>query len=269
VLETVLNNLMVTNNIDIQPGVRVRVLLTTPLESAPVGHTIMLSRGLIDVLPDEACLAAVIAHELAHIMLDHSVNTAYAFTDRLMFDDPDVLKHVNVARTKTEEDAADTKALEYLKKSPYNDKLSRVGLFLRQLSARSDEVPHLIKPLLGNRMADTKKDLRMAPLMDTSPELQVRDTNQIAALPLGSRVRMNPWNDELHLMKTHNVPLMSAKEKLPFEITPFMLHLTREPNAAPSPTGEGTPAPAQAPPQGPPASANGTVNTSQNAQPQQ
>ena len=40
---------------------------------------------------------------------------------------------------------------------------------------------------------------------------------------------MNPWNDELHLMKSHNVALMSAKEKLPFEITPFMLHLTRKP----------------------------------------
>jgi hypothetical protein len=31
--------------------------------------------------------------------------------------------------------------------------------------------------------------------------------------------------------------LMSAKEKLPFEITPFVLHLTREPNAAPAPDG--------------------------------
>jgi hypothetical protein len=267
VLETVLNNLMVTNNLDVQPNVRVRVLLTTPLESAPVGHTILLSRGLIDVLPDEASLAAVIAHELAHITLDHDVNTAFAFTDRLMFDDPDVLKHVNVARSKQEEDDADTKALVFLKKSPYNDKLPRVGLFLRQLSARSDEVPHLIKPLLGNRMADTKKDLRMAPLMEAAPELQLRDTNQIAALPLGSRVRMNPWNDNLYLMKTHNVALMSAKEKLPFEITPFILHLTREPNAAPAPSGNGEATPPATPPAGsPPSSTNQTVNTSQNTQ---
>src|SRR5207249_4105204 len=85
VLDTVVSNLIVTNNINLDAPVNVRILLTTPLESAPVGHTILLSRGLIDVLPDEACLAAVLAHELAHIMLNHSVNTAYAFTDRLMF----------------------------------------------------------------------------------------------------------------------------------------------------------------------------------------
>jgi hypothetical protein len=93
----------------------------------------------------------------------------------------------------------------------------------------------------------------MAGLMDISPELQVRNTGQVAALPLGSRVRMNPWNDELHLMKTHNVAMMSAKEKLPFEITPFMLHLTREPAA-----------PAAAPTEN---TAPGPVNTSQNTNP--
>jgi hypothetical protein len=237
VLDTVLNNLEVTNNINMDLGVRVRILLTTPLESAPVGHTILISRGLIDVLPDEACLAAVIAHELAHIVLGHEVNTSYAFTDRLMFDDPDVLKKIKVGRDKEEEDQADQKAMAILKNSPYKDKLARVGLFLRMLSARSDDVPHLVKPLLGNRMADGKRDTRLAGLMDIAPELQVRQIDQVAALPLGSHIRMNPWNDELHMMKSHNVALVSAKEKLPFEITPFVLHLTREPNAAPAPDG--------------------------------
>ena len=243
VLETVLNNLIVTNNLDIQPGARVRILLTTPLESVPVGHTILLSRGLIDVLPDEACLAAVLAHELAHIVLSHNIDSTYAFADRLMFDDPDVIKRLKtLARGRGEEAAADAKAVEILKNSPYKDKLPRVGLFLRMLSARSGEVPHLIKPLLGNPMAN-KSDTRLAGLMEMSPELQVRDTNQVAALPLGSRVRMNHWNDELFLMKSHNIALMSAKEKLPFEITPFVLHLTREPdsstarNATPETTG--------------------------------
>src|SRR5207245_124215 len=53
VLETVVNNLEVTNNLDIQPEVRCRVLLTSTLESFTIGHTIVLSRGLIAVLPDE------------------------------------------------------------------------------------------------------------------------------------------------------------------------------------------------------------------------
>src|SRR5258708_39142265 len=46
VLETVINNLEVTNNLDIQPEVRCRVMTTTTLESYTVGHTIVLSRGL-------------------------------------------------------------------------------------------------------------------------------------------------------------------------------------------------------------------------------
>ena len=198
------------------------------MESVAVNHTILMSRGLIDVLPDEACLASVLAHELAHIVLGHSMNTKYAFADRLLFDDPNVLKKIKVARTQEEESAADAKALELLKNSPYSANLPKVGLFLRMLSARSEEVPHLIKPLLGNKMTDTKKDLRMSGLMDAAPELKVRDKNQIAALPLGSRIKMDPWSDQLRMIKAQSIVLANAKEKLPFQVTPFMLHLTRE-----------------------------------------
>src|SRR5690242_20579201 len=75
VLETVVNNLEVTNNLDIDPAVRCRVLMTTTLESFTLGHTIVLSRGLIDVLPDEASLATVIAHELGHVVLGHRMDS--------------------------------------------------------------------------------------------------------------------------------------------------------------------------------------------------
>ncbi len=69
ILLTVANNLLVTNNIDLQGDLRCRVLLTSPLESFTVGRTVVVSRGLLDVLPDEASLAAVLAHELSHIVL--------------------------------------------------------------------------------------------------------------------------------------------------------------------------------------------------------
>ena len=51
-LETVVNNLEVTNNLDID--VHCRVMLTSTLETFSIGHTIVISRGLLDVLPDEA-----------------------------------------------------------------------------------------------------------------------------------------------------------------------------------------------------------------------
>ena len=41
VMQTVVNNVMVTNNLDIQPEIRCRVLMTTPLESFTIGHTIV------------------------------------------------------------------------------------------------------------------------------------------------------------------------------------------------------------------------------------
>jgi hypothetical protein len=73
ILQTVVNNLEVTNNIDLPRAVRTRVLLTSPLETFSVGNTIVISRGLVDVLPDEASLAAVLSHELAHNELVHNL----------------------------------------------------------------------------------------------------------------------------------------------------------------------------------------------------
>ena len=99
VLETVVNNLEVTNNLDIQPEIRCRVLLTSTLESFAIGHTIVFSRGLIDVLPDEASLATMVAHELAHVVLGHRIDGQYAFFDRLLFDEKDTFRHFGFART--------------------------------------------------------------------------------------------------------------------------------------------------------------------------
>jgi hypothetical protein len=253
VLDTVVTNLEITNNINVQPEMRARVMLTTPLESIYIGHTIVVSRGLLDVLPDEATLAAVVAHEMGHVLLGHQLDTKYAFWDRLLFKDDQTLQRVQLSRSEREEDAADEKAIELLKKSPYADKLPKAGLFLKMLSARGDEMPHLIRPLIGNRMAANSKDLRMSGLMDQAPALELERVDQIAALPLGARVKMNPWNDHLALMKTHNVPLLSAREKLPFEITPFMLHLTRESedNGAAPANPSGTPPSSEAQPAAP------------------
>src|SRR5580704_4663908 len=114
VLQTVVNNLIVTNNLEIVPEVRTRVLLTSPLESFTIGHTIVVSRGLIDVLPDEASLAMVMAHELSHIALGHKLDTKLAFNDRMFFPDEDTFERLDFQRSSSDEAAADKKALELL-----------------------------------------------------------------------------------------------------------------------------------------------------------
>src|SRR6202041_1739461 len=131
VLSTVVNNLLVTNNIDLQGDIHCRILLAAPLESFTIGHTIVISRGLLDVLPDEASLAMVLAHELSHIVLGHHFDTNLAFNDKLFFPDEESFRRLDFKRSSADEEAADAKALELLKNSPYKDKLGNAGLFLK------------------------------------------------------------------------------------------------------------------------------------------
>jgi hypothetical protein len=228
VLETVVTNLEVTNNLNIFPEVRARVLMTSPLESFTIGHTIVLSKGLVDVLPDEASLAMVLAHELAHIALGHRLDTKYAFNDRMLFDDVQAFSMVELKRDPTEETEADQKAAEYLKNSPYKDKLSNAGLFLKAVNERAAQLPRLLKPHIGNTMVKDSKVTRMADLIGSAPELQMTRVDQIAALPLGGRVRVDAWSGTVELSKAKPVALLSAREKMPFEVTPVYLYLTKQ-----------------------------------------
>lgn len=226
VLSTVVNNLLVTNNIDLQGDIHCRILLTAPLESFTIGHTIVISRGLLDVLPDEASLAMVLGHELSHIVLGHHFDTKLAFNDKLFFPDEESFRRLDFKRSSADEEAADAKALELLKNSPYKDKMGNAGLFLKALQQKSPELPNLIRPHLGNSFAGSKT-IRMSSLMSSTPELDDKKLDQIAALPLGGRIKVDPWSDRVELSKAKPVALTSAKEKLEFEITPFFPYLTR------------------------------------------
>src|SRR5882672_435438 len=98
-------------------------MLTAPMETVSVGNTIVVRRGLIDVLLDECSLAMVLARELAHILLGHNLGSKYAFNDRLLFSDESVYRNLGFRHVPGEEAAADKKALDLLKNSPYADKL--------------------------------------------------------------------------------------------------------------------------------------------------
>ncbi len=226
ILQTVVNNLIVTNNLEIIPDVRCRVLLTSPLESFTVGHTIVVSRGLLDVLPDEASLAMTLAHELSHIALDHRIDTKFAFNDRFFFPDTNTFQRMDFGRSQAEEIAADNKAMELLANSPYKDKLGNAGLFLKALQSRAPELTSLIRPHLGNRMEEGK-NIRMSALLTSAPELETKRIDQMAALPLGGRVKLDPWSNRLEMTKSKAVVLLSPQEKMPFEVTPFFPYLTR------------------------------------------
>jgi hypothetical protein len=227
ILQTVVNNLEVTNNIDLPRPVRTRVLLTSPLETFSVGNTIVISRGLIDVLPDEASLAAVLSHELAHIVLGHNLGSKYAFNDRMLFSDEGTYQNLGFKHIPEEEAAADKKAIDLLKNSPYAQKLDNVGLFLKALQARTPQLAALLTTHLGNPLAEAGQVNRLSALAATGPALDNNKLDQIAALPLGGRVKINPWDDKAEMVKTAPVAITSARDKMPFEVTPFFPRLAR------------------------------------------
>src|SRR6201987_107621 len=227
ILQTVVNNLEVTNNIDLPRPVRTRVLLTAPLETFSVGKTIVISRGLVDVLPDEASLAAVLSHELAHIVLGHNLGSKYAFNDRMLFSDESTYENLGFKHIPEEEAAADKKAIDLLKNSPYAQKLDGAGLFLKALNGRAGALGALLTAHLGNNMSQGATVTRMSQLMGSAPQIDWNKLDQIAALPLGGRVKLNPWDDKVELVKSQPVAITSARDKMPFEVTPFFPRLTR------------------------------------------
>ncbi len=241
VLETVVNNLEVTNNLDIDPDVRCRIMMTSTLESFTVGHTIVLSRGLIDVLPDEASLATMIAHELGHIVLGHRLDSSYAFFDQLLgVQDKDTFRHFGFARTPEEEASASAKAVELLNKSPYNNQMANAKLFVAAVDARQKEIPNLISPHLGNKV------LLAGDLKAAAP---TADKKTITALPIGGRVKIDPWGDRLELLKSKPIGNVAEREKMPFEVTPFMPYLTRFGIEASKPVAASTNAPSDPAPE--------------------
>jgi len=228
VLEAVVNNLEVTNNLDISPEVRCRVLMTSTLESFTIGHTIVLSRGLVDVLPDEPSLAAILAHELGHVVLGHRMDSQFAFFNRVRFNDKETFRHFDFARTPEEEQAAKQKGIELLSNSPYKEHSGTAQLFLQALRNRAKEIPNLISPHLGDRVSTSWTIVAAVFSTPPSDADATPTVNAIAALPLGGRIKVDPWNDQLRMLKSKPVTTVAESEKMPFEVTPFVLYLTRQ-----------------------------------------
>jgi hypothetical protein len=221
VLNVIVNNLEITNNLDGQIDLHCRVLLTSNLEMFSVGNTIVLSRGLIDVVPDEATMAAMLAHEMADAMLTKPYQDQYGFSDILRMPPDEVLHRLSFKEDTTEATENSKKAAELLKKSPYAAKLGNAALFLAQLHSQSKELKQLINPRLGNQVFYAEE------LGQTAPALERGNKGQIAALPMGSRVKVDAWGAGASLMKSRPVGLLSARDKMPFEVTPLVPYLTR------------------------------------------
>ena len=91
-------------------------------------------------------------------------------------------------------------------------------------------LPHLFGPHLGNGLTEgNSKLIRMAALISAAPALSPKNLDQIAALPLGSRVQVNAWDGAVTFTTRKTVPLVDASEKMPFRVTPVIPYLRTYP----------------------------------------
>jgi hypothetical protein len=254
VLGQIVINLIVPNNLAFTDQVHARVLLTDTVEATTVGNTILLSKGLIDSLPSEEAIASVMAMELAHIAMGHHIDTRYAFNDRLLFPDESTFQRINMYHSDHDNDEAAKKAMEYLQASMYKDRLANAGLYYEQLVDRSKQLKALNTPALGDSLLKADGTPWMANLEKMAPKINWDDLTQTAALPLGSWLKVDPWDDSVHMLDAKRYAPMNARDKMPFEVTPVFYKLQRyeaahvEPPTSPAAAAPATGAtPAQPP----------------------
>ncbi len=251
-LEQIVTNLEVPNNLNFPDPVHCRILLTTTVEATTIGNTILLSKGLIDTLPNEESIGAVVAFELAHVALGHHIDTRYAFNDRLLFPDESSFQRIKMNHSDADNLEAAKRATEYLQTSIYKDKTSNAGLYFAQLADRGKALKQLNSPKLGDSMLKADGTPWMTELAKSAPKLNQDDTTQVAAFPLGSWLKTDPWDDKEHMLNAKRYAPMNARDKMPFEVTAIFYKLQRYEEAQKTPAA--TPgAPAA------PAPANGTA----------
>jgi hypothetical protein len=225
VLENIVKELMLSNDTDGVYNVRCLVLLTSPLDSFSVGNTIFISRGLLDVVPDEAAIALILAHELGHILLGHSVIPEGVFSDRMQLPNEQVLSMIRLHRDPTEEPAAEEKGMKLLANSQYKQQLSSAALFLRELKRQSPKLSQLISPHLRGMLGAEDGRVRSQVSLIAGPNTPRGD--QAAALPLGSRIRLNPWNNRAEFIESELPSTLLVRERIALGITPFFPYLSR------------------------------------------
>jgi hypothetical protein len=130
-----------------------------------VHNTIVLSRGLIDVVPNEDTLATLLAFELADVMVPKPAQDQYGFSDILRLKPTQMLKKVSFVDKPDEATRNSERAVELLKKSPYGGNLANAGLFLAQLQSQKRTLKSLISAGWGIKCFSLRNFCNRRPLL--------------------------------------------------------------------------------------------------------
>jgi hypothetical protein len=283
-LEALANNILAYNNITLSRPIRCRTLLTEPLESVAIGNTIVVSKSLLDttgVITQDGAqqmgnLNAILAFQIAHIILAHRLDTKYAFNDRLLFPTTSVFNRIPMHHTDADNTAAAKKAMELLSAKELESGQQYFSLYLQQLQQRVKNLKALNEPMIGDALIKNDEDptFWMQAVIAKGPKLDMKDLKQQAAMPLASFLRFDPWTDQVFVMHSAFEPLLTAADKMPFEVEPVYLKLSyykaseAAPAVAPATTTPNPPADNTGAPAPPPAAATTAPATPPTTPPQ-
>ena len=130
--------------------------------------------------------------------------------------------------TDADNEAAAKKAIELLGAKELDGGQQYFGLYLQQLQQRVKALKALNEPMIGDGLtkSDNDQTFWLAAMMSKSPKLDMKDLKQQAAMPLSSFMRFDPWSDQVIVMHAAYEPLLTAADKMPFEIAPVYLKLS-------------------------------------------
>ncbi len=187
----------------IDPPVRCRVLLTSRLDLRLLGHTMLISVGVLDTAGDEATVATVLAHGIAELVIKPTPITAkVAFVKR------PPLELLAALETKaSDEEPVNKEALALLSKSLYAPTLHQAGLFLDAINDVSPRLSSLVPRTFVDHVGDTAGILRQSEWMRRRPVYDPLRAGHYSALPLGSRMGLNRETNQVALLRAPLVPM--------------------------------------------------------------
>jgi hypothetical protein len=176
------------------PAIKCRVLLTTPVEMFSIDNTVLISRGLLNLVPDKSSLAALIAGEIANITLEHSRRPATTESSGFNGHRLSNLTDFGIRRTPSQQTAANARMRLLLKNTWYADSVPRAGLFFAGLALHSSQVPHLMASALGDGQPDTAEARPRSSPSQSSPTGR---STSAPALELRGAYGINSWENQI------------------------------------------------------------------------
>ena len=234
-LEALANNILVYNNIFLPSPIRCRVLLTQPLESLSVGSTIIISKSLLNTTgvgnadgeQQMGNLNAILAFQIAHIILGHRLDVKYAFNDRLLYPDSQ-FSHIPMHHTDADNEAAARKAIQLLGAKELVGSQRYFGLYLQELQKNVRNLKALSQPLIGDGLVKSGSDptFWLAALMDKAGKPEGSGAGQQDAGSLSGFLRSDAGSDQVFVVRGRNDPVLVAANAMPFEIVPVFIPLS-------------------------------------------